>query len=92
MKKTLLSFTMFILAIASALSGQLLDWPGYTTKDDVPIQAGNCQMRKSCPGGTHPCTVVVDHDGFPFTAPRVVPLYDGTPVGHLMCGQMLFEP
>ncbi len=91
--KSLMALVAFIFAVGSAVATDLLTDPtGYSRKTDVPIQINNCQSRTTCPGGSDPCTALVDHDGNPSTGMVSVNLYNGVTTPQLICGAQLFQP
>ncbi len=87
-----LALLFFLLAAGTATARHLLTDPmGHSRKPDVPIQILNCESRRTCPGGSNPCTALVDHDANPITAPIAVNLYEGIQRPGLICGMMLFD-
>lgn len=91
--RSVLSVLMFILAVGSAMATHVYFGPqGYSRKSDVIGQVDNCQSRKECSSGSHPCAVIMDADNNPLTPPTAVTLFEGTPNANGICGSQLSQP
>ncbi len=90
--RNLLAVIIFMAAIGSAIASEyLMVAASYTSKFDVPAQAGDCQLRGQCVGSTTACTITLDHDGNAATPQVTVPLRDGVTQQGSQCGIQLMR-
>ncbi len=85
--RNFLAVIVLLAAIGSAFaSDYFMVAAAYTSKIDVPSQAGDCQLRGTCIGTAIACTISLDHDGNSFTPNINVPFRDGITKPGLPCG------
>lgn len=83
--RKILTATAFVLAVGSAFASRQLAQPGFTSKQDVPEQAENCEERGECSGTGSPCVIILN----PGPSQVTVPLYDGVQNENAICGTQL---